>query len=234
MPDGGVLVVGADEDEPAPEIGGDLGPGRYVRLFVVDNGKGMDAETLARAVEPFFSTKPMGQGTGLGLSMVHGLVAQLGGTFTLVSVPGEGTTASLYLPIAEPAARRAELERAGDAALADRSLSILLVDDEELVRNGTAEMLRDLGHTVTEAAGGLEALARIDDGLSFDLLVTDYKMPRMNGAELAKRIRALRPRTPILLITGYSGIEDEAPEFTRLTKPFRQDDLAKALVKIAA
>jgi CheY-like chemotaxis protein len=194
----------------------------------------MDADTLARAVEPFFSTKPMGQGTGLGLSMVHGLVAQLGGAFTLESAPGAGTTASLFLPIAEPAARATDDDNAGHAALADRSLSILLVDDEDLVRAGAAEMLRDLGHTVTEAPGGLEALARIREGLTFDLLVTDYKMPRMNGAELARRIRALRPRIPILLISGYTGAEDEAPEFVRLTKPFRQVDLAQALVRIAA
>jgi PAS domain S-box-containing protein len=234
MPDGGDLTVGAEHRDVGPEIGSDLKPGRYIRLFVADSGKGMDADTLARAVEPFFSTKPMGQGTGLGLSMVHGLVAQLGGAFTLESAPGAGTTASLFLPIAEPAARATDDDNAGHAALADRSLSILLVDDEDLVRAGAAEMLRDLGHTVTEAPGGLEALARIREGLTFDLLVTDYKMPRMNGAELARRIRALRPRIPILLISGYTGAEDEAPEFVRLTKPFRQVDLAQALVRIAA
>ncbi len=235
MAEGGELVVGADDhtvDAGTEESG--LEPGRYIRLFVADTGKGMDAETLARAVEPFFSTKPLGQGTGLGLSMVHGLVAQLGGAFALVSAPGEGTTASLYLPVAESVAPLTDADRADGATLADRPLSILLVDDEDLVRNGTADMLRDLGHTVTEASGGPEALVRIDEGLAFDLLVTDYKMPLMTGAELAKRIRALRPRTPILLISGYTGVEAEAPEFLRLTKPFRQADLAEALIKIAA
>jgi CheY-like chemotaxis protein len=235
MPDGGELIVGVDDQAPDADAGGaDLPPGRYVRLHVTDTGKGMDAETLARAVEPFFSTKPLGQGTGLGLSMVHGLVAQLGGAFTLVSPPGEGATASLYLPVATAADDAVTRAEPAGAGLAERSLSILLVDDEELVRGGTADMLRDLGHTVTESPGGPEALARVEDGLSFDLLVTDYKMPRMNGAELARQIRALRPRTPILLISGYIGVEDEAPEFVRLTKPFRQADLARALVKIAA
>ncbi len=235
MPDGGEIVVGADDREVAGRPDDpDLAPGHYVRLYVSDSGGGMDAETLARAIEPFFSTKPIGQGTGLGLSMVHGLVAQLGGAFTLVSAVGEGTTASLYLPIAAGIARQPTTDEAAGGPVAERPLSILLVDDEDLVRSGTAEMLRDLGHTVTEAPGGLEALERIEDGLTFDLLVTDYKMPRMNGSELAKRIRSLRPGTSILLISGYTGVEDEAPEYMRLTKPFRQADLAHALIKIAA
>ena len=235
MPDGGRLVVGAEETEvdAASEAPG-LEPGSYVRLFVQDSGKGMSAETLAKAVEPFFSTKPMGQGTGLGLSMVHGLMAQLGGAFTLVSSPNQGATASLFLPVAADAVVDIGGGNALSTAMSDRSLSILLVDDEELVRVGTAEMLRDLGHTVTEAPGGPEALARASEGLSFDLMVTDYKMPRMNGAELARRMRALRPGTPILLITGYTGVEEEAPDLIRLSKPFRQADLAEALVKIAA
>jgi PAS domain S-box-containing protein len=235
MPAGGDLLIDVHDETVGPGFdGADLKPGRYLRLSVIDSGKGMDAETLARAVEPFFSTKPLGQGTGLGLSMVHGLVAQLGGGFTLGSSPGEGTTASLYLPVADSAAAVTEREHGRAPALTDRPLSILLVDDDDLVRNGAAEMLRDLGHTVTEAPGGLEALARVEGGLPFDLLITDYKMPRMNGAELARKVRVLRPNTPILLITGYTGGHEDAPEFTRLTKPFRQADLAKALTKIAA
>ncbi len=161
MPDGGEIVVGADDREV---VGGpddpDLAPGHYVRLYVSDSGGGMDAETLARAIEPFFSTKPIGQGTGLGLSMVHGLVAQLGGAFTLVSAVGEGTTASLYLPIAAGIARQPATDEAAAGPAAERPLSILLVDDEDLVRSGTAEMLRDLGHTVTEAPGGLPGADR--------------------------------------------------------------------------
>lgn len=234
MPDGGVIAIGA-ESQVVGATGDESGlaPGGYIRLWVADSEQGMDAETLARAIEPFFSTKPVGQGTGLGLSMVHGLAAQLGGAFTLVSAPGEGTTANLFLPIATGAA---EISGGNPVAAThvDRSLSILLVDDDELVRTGTAEMLRDLGHQVTEAPSGVDALARVSGGLSFDLLVTDYKMVRMDGAELARRVRAIRPRMPILLISGYTGMEDEAPDMVRLTKPFRQADLVEALVKIAA
>lgn len=101
------------------------------------------------------------------------------------------------------------------------------------MRVGTAEMLRDLGHEVTEAPSGPEALARVGEGLKFDLLVTDYKMPRMNGAELARRMRAIRPDTP-MLISGYTGAEEVAPDLIRLTKPFRQAELAEALVRFAA
>ena len=234
MPDGGVIVIGAEARAISSdsEIPG-LQPGGYVRLWVRDSGQGMDAETLARAVEPFFSTKPIGQGTGLGLSMVHGLVAQLGGAFTLVSAPAKGTTASLFLPIADAVSPVAD-DEVTVADTIERPLSILLVDDEDIVRTGTAEMLRDLGHSVTEALGGAEALDRVKGGLAFDLLVTDYKMPRMNGAELARQMRVIRPDTPILLITGYTGIEEEAPDLMRLTKPFRQADLADALLRLPA
>ena len=235
MPDGGLLMMGAEPVEfgESTSVPG-LAAGRYVRVYVEDSGKGMDADTLARAVEPFFSTKPVGQGTGLGLSMVHGLMGQLGGAFRLDSAPDRGTTANLYLPVAAAAASAGPAQPPDSIGVFGRALSILLVDDEDLVRIGTAEMLRDLGHVVTEAPGGPEALARVGAGLEFDLLVTDYKMPRMNGAELAKRMRAIRPDTPILLISGYIGVGDEAPDMIRLTKPFRQADLAEALVKLAA
>ena len=138
----------------------------------------MDADTLARAVEPFFSTKETGRGTGLGLSMVHGLTAQLGGAFMLGSVPGEGTRADLYLPVTE---NRADAG-AGvihDASIApSRALTILIVDDEQLVRNGTAEMLRVLGHVVVEAEGGAEALVTLGTMPQIEAVITDYKMPR--------------------------------------------------------
>ncbi len=236
MPEGGVLTVGLDQQTvtAASSVTG-VAPGRYVRIYVRDTGEGMDAATLAHAVEPFFSTKPVGQGTGLGLSMVHGLVAQLGGGFRLESAPGEGTTTSLYLPQAEPMSLIVEAgSRPAVSEPAGRRLAILLVDDEDLVRSGTAEMLTELGHAVTEASDGAEALEKIGEGSGFDLLITDYKMPKMNGAELARRVRAIRPETPILLITGFADAETEAPDLTRLGKPFRQADLARALTKIAA
>jgi signal transduction histidine kinase/ActR/RegA family two-component response regulator len=237
MPEGGFLTVAAEQALVGPGFTPKLAPGLYVRLSVIDTGAGMDPRTLARAVEPFFSTKETGRGTGLGLSMVHGLAAQLGGGFALSSALGEGTRADLYLPAAaagsEAPAAPARSPAAVDAGGPARPLHILLVDDEELVRIGTAEMLRDLGHNVCEAEGGAQALEMIAAGLTLDMLLTDYKMPRMDGAQLAARVRAERPALPVLLITGYTGSTDDVPGLPRLTKPFSQAELAAALAAAA-
>ena len=227
MPNGGVLTIAAEPAVIGPGGMSNLNPGAYVRLSVVDTGGGMDEKTLAKAIEPFFSTKDIGKGTGLGLSMVHGLAAQLGGAFALTSTPRKGTRADLYLPVADSAAQT--LRRDALVPLRPlRPLEVLLIDDEELVREGTAEMLRDLGHTVHEAEGGPEALARLADGMKVDAVISDYMMPRMNGAEFARRLGELHPQLPILIITGYagSGLELRLPQ---LAKPFRQADLAAAL-----
>jgi len=229
MPDGGLLTIAADTALLGPGSEPRLPPGLYVRLSVIDTGTGMDAETLARAVEPFFSTKETGRGTGLGLSMVHGLTAQLGGAFALSSVPGEGTRADLYLPVTEAHPEAAASQRGKGALLPTRPLSILLVDDEELVRRGTAEMLRELGHRVIEAEGGAEALQLLAAEPDIEALVTDYKMPRMDGAELAARVRRARPALPILLISGYTGAADPIEGLPRLNKPFGLSELADAL-----
>ena len=231
MPDGGYLTIVAEPVIVNPELNLELRPGLYTRLSVIDSGAGMDEQTLARAVEPFFSTKETGRGTGLGLSMVHGLAAQLNGAFRLSSALGKGTRADLYLPLAGEAKSAASPDVAGAKVQPGRKLHLLLVDDEELVRVGTGEMLRDLGHDVTEAEDGQQALALLDDGSSFDAVVTDYKMPRMDGAQLAELIRQVRPDMPILLITGYTGSTDEAGNLPRLAKPFNQADLAQALAK---
>jgi CheY-like chemotaxis protein len=183
-------------------------------------------------VEPFFSTKETGRGTGLGLSMVHGLAAQLGGAFALTSAPGEGTRADLYLPIAQQKAARAIPAHRRALPATSRPLSILLVDDEEIVRTATAEMIRDLGHEVVEAAGGAEALASLAAGLRVDAVVTDYKMPRIDGAELSRRVNLARPGVPILIITGYSGTTEDILELPRLSKPFTQADIASALAEL--
>ena len=229
MPNGGFLTIAAEQALVGVGFEPKLAPGLYVRLSVIDTGVGMDARTLARAVEPFFSTKETGRGTGLGLSMVHGLAAQLGGGFALSSAVGEGTRADLYLPAATVAA--AAPGRGAPAATigSERPLKILLVDDEELVRFGTAEMLRDLGHDVLEADGGAHALELITRGTRIDILVTDFKMPRMDGAQLAARIREDRPDLPVLLITGFADCADNEDELPRLTKPFGQSQLAAAL-----
>jgi signal transduction histidine kinase len=234
MPQGGPLTIVTDEVAVGPGSPLRLGPGLYVHLSVIDAGSGMDPETLARAVEPFYSTKETGRGTGLGLSMVHGLAAQLGGGFLLSSAPGEGTRADLYLPVA--GAR--ELPQAARAAITPpptgRPLTILLVDDEDIVRTGTAEMIRDLGHKVIEADGGAEALALLENGPPPDIVVTDYKMPRMDGAELSRRLQASRPGLPILIITGYTGTTDEVLHLPRLAKPFGRAEIGAALAAVLA
>jgi signal transduction histidine kinase len=208
MPKGGNLTIVAEPVVVGPDLNLKLSPGLYARVSVIDSGTGMDEQTLARAVEPFFSTKETGRGTGLGLSMVHGLAAQLGGAFALTSAPGKGTRADLYLPLAGDVQSAEPNQGDRQQVRTGRSLHLLLVDDEELVRVGTAEMLRDLGHDVTEASDGQGALLLLQEEPGFDAVVSDYKMPRMDGAELAERIRQVRPNMPILLITGYTGTTD--------------------------
>ena len=230
MEGGGVLTIAAECSVVGPGGAPNLAPGAYVRLSVIDTGSGMDEATLAKAVEPFFSTKEVGRGTGLGLSMVHGLAAQLGGAFVLTSALGKGTRADLYLPVAHAPAEPVPVGRQLTARPA-RSLSVLLVDDEDLVRAGTAEMLREVGHEVHEASGGSQALAKLAAGLEIDVLVTDYMMPRMNGAELAERVREISPKMPVLVVTGYAGGDLEMAQ-PQLAKPFRQADLVAAIERL--
>ncbi|WP_420136376.1 ATP-binding protein [Sphingomonas sp.] len=232
MPNGGILTVAAEQVLIDPGSDSKLTPGLYVRLSVIDTGIGMDAPTLARAVEPFFSTKETGRGTGLGLSMVHGLAGQLGGAFTLSSNPGKGTRADFFLPVTNE--RRATVPSRSEQAPAPqtRRMTILFVDDEELVRKGTAEMMRDLGHDIIEASTGEEALAKLDAGLELDAVITDYKMPRMDGGELARRIRRERPMLPILLVTGYTGASEPVLGLPVLNKPFNLIELAEALNRL--
>ncbi|MET3722702.1 response regulator [Sphingomonas trueperi] len=232
MEGGGVLTIAADRVVLGPDRASKLNPGAYIRISVIDTGAGMDEVTLAKAVEPFFSTKDVGKGTGLGLSMVHGLAAQLGGAFELQSSVGQGTRADLYLPVATagPALSTARVSAARKPV---RPLRLLLIDDEELVRRGTAEMLRELGHEVHEAAGGAQALAKLRTGIQIDAVVSDYMMPRMNGAEVAERIREGHPQMPILIVTGYAGGDLDLP-LPQLAKPFRQVDIAMAIDQLIA
>ena len=189
----------------------------------------MDADTLARATEPFFTTKGTGKGTGLGLSMVHGMVEQLGGQMILHSKPGEGTAAEIWLPAAE---QPAETEDAAPTAAIERmqALTILTVDDDALVLANTRAMLEDLGHTVIMAYSGEQALEQLERTSGVDLVITDHAMPKMTGSDLAKRITARRPDMPIILATGYAelpvGTDASLP---RLAKPYRQDALAYAI-----
>jgi PAS domain S-box-containing protein len=229
MEDGGTLTISAGEAEAEANLR--LEGGRYVRLGMTDTGVGMDADTLSRAVEPFFSTKGVGKGTGLGLSMIHGLAAQLGGMLDIASTPGVGTRVDIWLPIAHKDREAATALPAEQGAVAGAGV-VLLVDDEEMVRASTAEMLSDLGYTVIEAASGKEALARLDDE-SITLLVTDHLMPGMTGAELARETQARSPDRAILIISGYAELDHLAPDLPRLMKPFRQEELSAALRTLA-
>ncbi|WP_406855286.1 ATP-binding protein [Alsobacter sp. KACC 23698] len=233
MPGGGRLTIAATFEEVGPESRHRIKEGGYVRLSVADTGVGMDASTLKRAVEPFFSTKGLGKGTGLGLSMVHGLAAQSGGALTLSSTPGLGTRAELWLPIADEEAAASEKPQA-DAPRAVGSATVLLVDDEDLVRLGTADMLADLGYSVLQAGSGGEALRLMrSEAGDIDIIVSDYLMPGMNGADLIVEARRLRPELPGLLVTGYTNLtQGPGADLPRLAKPFRQTELATRIAEL--
>lgn len=230
MPDGGTIRISVLAEEVAGGHRSGLKPGRYVRLSVADTGLGMDPATLQKAVEPFFSTKGVGRGTGLGLSMVHGLAAQLDGALTIQSQLGLGTNVEIWLPTSDESALPLE---AKEEEPAQRAAGIvLLVDDEELVRASTADMLRDLGYTVLEASSAKEALKLLEDGLRPDVLVTDHLMPGMTGPELARDVQLRQPHARILIISGYAELGAAEADLTRLTKPFRQADLARKLAEL--
>lgn len=227
MPKGGTLKI-VTTCEEVDSASRPLEAGRYIKLSVADTGIGMDEETLTRAVEPFFSTKGIGKGTGLGLSMAHGLAAQLGGALTIQSRPGLGTTVDLWLPVNETPARKGEIHDASPTIGNARGIA-LLVDDEDVVRASTADMLAEFGFRVQEATSGEAALALVAEGMVPDLLVTDHLMPGMTGVELAQTLRETFPRLPVLIVSGYAEVEGIAPSLPRLTKPFKSAELAASL-----
>jgi CheY-like chemotaxis protein len=230
MPDGGTITILAGDHQVEPGAGEGLAPGRYVGLKVIDDGVGMDAATLARAMEPFFTTKGIGKGTGLGLSMVHGLAEQSGGRFLLESKVGEGTTATLLLPVAEAPAASLPREAANLIPSSVRQLTVLAVDDDSLVLMNTAALLEDLGHKVHEALSGEEALRIVEQEQGIDLVITDQAMPSMTGIQLAERIRAGWPDMPIIVATGYGELPvDTDVTVRKLGKPFGQPELARAV-----
>jgi len=234
MPDGGTVAISAEEIAlpPGNEMG--LALGRYVRLAVSDTGHGMDAETLSRATEPFFTTKGVGKGTGLGLSMVQGMTEQLGGKFVLTSKKGQGTRAEMWLRAAGEDMEVAVARKSAPATDHGRKLKILAVDDDHLVLFNTAEMLRDLGHTVWEAGSG-EAALDVLAARPAELVITDQVMPRMTGTQLIDKIRKISPGLPAILATGYAETPANLdPAIVRLKKPFTQEELRAAIDKIAA
>jgi len=234
MAEGGTITVstanrqiGADE-EPG------LAPGDYVGLIVRDHGAGMSPDVLARVLEPFFTTKAIGKGTGLGLSMVYGFVEQSGGAIRIESHVGKGTSVTMWLPRAHEAT--APLPMATDEApLIGETppLRILLVDDHPEVRATTAALLEDNGHAVVEAKDGSNALRLLAAKQSFDLLITDYAMPNISGAEVIAGSRKLRPELAAIMITGYAdpAMLPPAQQATLLTKPFTPAQMNEAIWK---
>ncbi|MDR6771935.1 response regulator [Azospirillum sp. BE72] len=251
MPGGGTLWITAANRTVAADAVPNLSAGDYVVLRVCDTGTGMPAEVAARAFEPFFTTKEVGRGTGLGLSMVHGLATQSGGGVELDSRPGRGTTVTLYLPraLTDPAAASAGGMGAGDTAAtgigaggdvgAGGGCAVLLVDDEELVRTATAEYLAQAGFSVREAADAAAALSLLDHGFRPDVIVTDHMMPGMTGLDMARALRARKDATPILMVTGYAQdltttAAAQEVALTVLSKPVEPSRLARSIRHMAA
>jgi len=232
MPEGGTLSIGVREEiliNPSQE----LEPGGYLVLSVSDTGHGMNKETLERAIEPFFSTKEVGKGTGLGLSMIHGLAVQLHGTLKLTSTPGLGTTAELWLPATARVVEEIKVQAPPEMSRSVAQLRVLMVDDDALIAMSSVDMLEDLGHVVTDAYSGAAALALLEAGHEFDLMITDFSMPGMNGAELGRAARKLHPKLPILVASGYAELPPGSGiDLPRLGKPYSQSQLATEIAKL--
>ncbi|PPQ31069.1 PAS domain S-box protein [Rhodopila globiformis] len=231
MPEGGTLTlsadvefVAADDHRPAG-----LASGAYVRLSVTDTGTGMDAATLARAAELFFTTKPLGQGTGLGLAMVKAFAEQSGGAMAIASTPSEGTTVTLRLRQATEGTTPPDGEADSHGDTIDASAHILLVDDDDMIRELLAAQLEDLGFRMLVASRGAEAIALLEAGETVDVLVSDLSMPGMNGVATIEKARTLRPRLPCFLLTGYVGERAAlaaGDAFTLVRKPVSAQALA--------
>jgi PAS domain S-box-containing protein len=236
MPDGGTITISVAECSIAGPHPTSLPPGSYACLSVADTGQGMDEATLARATEPFFTTKGIGKGTGLGLSMVDGLTGQSGGKLIVQSVPGRGTTMELWFPITtqpdEVGARNPA--EAKESVQTERQLCVLAVDDDSLVLANVAAMLEDLGHKVIAAGSGARAIKEIESTPGIDLVITDQAMPAMTGIQLIEILRARRPALPVILATGYAELpQGVSASIGRLAKPFTQRALAEALAAAA-
>ena len=228
MRDGGVLAISASY--PSLPVGRSSMGDAFIRLAVTDQGEGMDEATRTMALEPFFTTKTAGSGTGLGLSMVHGVVQELGGVMGIASEPGAGTEVSLWLPVTDNIVAQRAAPKIESVALEVEGMAIV-VDDHNLVRKGTAAMLREEGYKVVEVESAEACLARLEEGLRPELLITDHVMPGMTGLDLAQRVMALYPQVPIVLVSGYDGLETTPANIVRMTKPFRQHELQAGIAR---
>jgi PAS domain S-box-containing protein len=231
MPTGGNLTISVQAHTIGATHPTTLPAGPYACLSVTDTGHGMDEATLARATEPFFTTKGIGKGTGLGLSMVDGLTGQSGGKVMVQSQVGRGTTIELWLPIAAAAdASQGQTTEIAEIRAAKRQLCVLAVDDDGLVLANVSAMLEDLGHRVIAVSSGAKAIEVIEARPEIDILITDQAMPAMTGLQLINAVRTRRPRLPVILATGYAELpQGVAASIGRLSKPFMQRALADAL-----
>ena len=236
MPEGGTLTITTANihlDERQAALQAEVLPGDYVTLSVIDTGEGMPPEVIARATEPFFTTKPAGKGTGLGLSMIYGFAKQSGGHLSIYSEPGVGTTVRLSLPREPSSDGSAEQRAVAPGEVPKGGEAVLVVDDNAELRRVALRQLTGLGYRVGEAADGPAALALIEAGEHFDLLFTDIGLPAgMNGFELAERARQLLPGLKVLFTTGYGSHgrrngNPEADPASVLQKPYRSRDLAE-------
>jgi PAS domain S-box-containing protein len=233
MPDGGTLTF---VSRKIPVTGDpDLEDGDYIELTIADTGVGMPPQVLERAFEPFFTTKEVGKGTGLGLSMVYGMARQSGGAARIESAPGKGTAVKLLFRKADGAATEAAAgagaEEPTSAAVPFAPLSVLVIDDDPDVRGFIVTSLEEQGYRVREASDGREGLDAFERETP-DLVVLDFIMPGLSGADVARRIRAKRPDQPILFVSGYSeteAVKRTAPDAVLLAKPFRAEALQKAV-----
>ena len=242
MPNGGELVIttkNMELDDPAEAKAAGMPCGKYVEITVRDTGIGMRPEVLARAFDPFYTTKPLGHGTGLGLSMVYGFVKQSGGEVRIDSTPGVGTAVRLYLPLFEGAApEECETAKPSSAIHATEKATVVLVDDEAPLRSLLTELLTDMGCTVIAAADGPSALRIFETTARIDLLVTDVGLPgSMNGKTLADAVKAQQPQVKIMFVTGYlddvarqAGLMEPGAEI--MTKPFKLDEFAQKVATL--
>ena len=229
---GGTLTVETGNVALGPPVRSEEpAAGDYVMVAVTDTGFGMTEEVLAKVFEPFFTTKEVGKGSGLGLSQVFGLAKQSGGGVRIDSQPGEGASVRVFLPKASTLPEADEARALEIAEPAPKDLSVLLVDDDSAVREVTAGLLQDLGYRVVEAGSGGAALDLLDRQTEIDVLLVDFAMPGMNGAEVAREVHARRPDLPVLFVTGYADTDALAAAGgdSILRKPFVERDLAAKL-----
>ncbi|GAA5235725.1 response regulator [Verticiella sediminum] len=240
MTQGGVLelstqncrVVERSDRPEEPE------PGDYVALEVSDNGTGMPPDVLAKAFEPFFTTKEIGKGSGLGLAQVFGFAKQTGGGVRIRTRLGAGTSVTVMLPRHDDELQREpappEPAPSAERVVAETAVSVLLVDDDDAVREVTAILLEDRGCVVAQASSGAAALALLEENAEVDVMLTDFAMPAMNGAELARRARALRPGLPVIFVTGYAELQGlDIGDAQVLQKPFNENELLDRIQRAA-